>query len=145
LEAVSKLPRIPAGVDRGLLYQLLVGREALASTGVGSGIAIPHPRDPVVVQVEEPSVFLCLLAQPVEFGALDGQPVHTLFTLLSPTIHANLQILSRLSFVLHDEAMVVLLRERAPEAAILDRLGLLEAPAAERHPAAGTPKRTDPE
>jgi nitrogen PTS system EIIA component len=145
LEAVSNLPRIPAGVDRGLLYQLLVGREALASTGVGSGIAIPHPRDPVVVQVDEPCVFLCLLAQPVDFGALDGQPVHTLFTLLSPTIHSHLQILSRLSFVLHDATLVGMLRSQAPEAAILDRLGLLEAPAAERHPVAGTPKRADPE
>jgi nitrogen PTS system EIIA component len=146
LETVSKLQEIPAAVDRGLLYQLLVGREALASTGVGRGIAIPHPRDPVVVQVEEPSVFLCLLAQPVDFGALDDQPVHTLFTLLSPTIHAHLQILSRLSFVLHDESLVELLRSQAPEAAILDRLAVLEEPAsAERHPAAGTARRADTE
>jgi PTS system nitrogen regulatory IIA component len=61
LAAVTRLPGIPAGVDRRLLHQLLVAREALAPTSVGDGIAVPHPRDPVVVHVEQPIVFLCFL------------------------------------------------------------------------------------
>ncbi|HEY6928972.1 MAG TPA: helix-turn-helix domain-containing protein, partial [Thermoanaerobaculia bacterium] len=58
LAAVTRLPEIPAGVDRHLLHQLLVAREALASTSMGAGVAIPHPRDPVVVHVDQPAVFL---------------------------------------------------------------------------------------
>jgi PTS system nitrogen regulatory IIA component len=128
LEAVTRLPGIPRGIDPGLLYQLLVCREALASTGVGDGIAIPHPRDPVVVHADEPIVLLCFLAQPIDFKALDGQPVRTLFTILSPTVHSHLQILSRLSAALHDDALRGLLRTSASEGQLLDRLTALEAP-----------------
>lgn len=127
LEAVSGLPRIPSGVDRSLLYQLLVCREALASTGVGAGIAIPHPRDPVVVHVDEPVVILCFLARPVEFGAFDGEPVRVLFTLLSPTVSRHLQMLSRLSFALHDETLREMLVRQAPAADLLAHLAAVEA------------------
>ena len=129
LSSVTGLPRIPAGVDRALLYQLLVCREALASTAVGAGIAIPHPRDPVVVHVDEPVVLLCFLAQPVDFGAFDGEPVRMLFTLLSPTVSAHLQMLSKLSFALHDETLRDLLQHHAPEAELLERLAGLEGSA----------------
>jgi nitrogen PTS system EIIA component len=129
LDAVARLPQIPAGVDRGLLYQLLVCREALASTGVGAGIAIPHPRDPVVVHLDDPVVLLCFLAHPVDFGAFDGELVRVLFTVLSPTVSRHLQMLSRLSFALHDDALQDLLRRRAPQAEILSHLAASESTA----------------
>ena len=47
-------------------------------------------------------ITLCFLEQPVDFGALDGKPVHTLFTLVSPTIRAHLHLLSRLSFAMRE-------------------------------------------
>lgn len=46
----------------------------------------------------------CFLERPVDFGALDGRPVHALFTLISPTVRAHLHLLSRLSFALRDPA-----------------------------------------
>jgi hypothetical protein len=42
-----------------------------------------------VMHIPRPMVTLCFLEQPVEFGAMDGQPVHTLFTIVSPTIRAR--------------------------------------------------------
>jgi PTS system nitrogen regulatory IIA component len=42
------------------------------------------------------------LEAPVDFGALDGQPVQTLFTLISPTVKAHLHLLSRLAFALRN-------------------------------------------
>jgi nitrogen PTS system EIIA component len=126
LKAITQLPGIPANVDRRLLYQLLVAREALASTGVGNGIAIPHPRDPVVVHTDEPLVLLCFLAQPVDFHALDGQPVRVLFVLLSPSVRKHLQMFARLAFALHDETLKALLGSAAPREAILDRVHLVE-------------------
>jgi nitrogen PTS system EIIA component len=128
LEAITQLPGIPARVDRRLLYQLLVAREALASTGVGNGIAIPHPRDPVVVHTDEPLVLLCFLKQPVDFHALDGQPVRVLFVLLSPSVRMHLQMFARLAFALHDETLKELLRSAAPREAILDRVRVIEKP-----------------
>lgn len=128
LDAVTRLPGVPASVDRGLLYQLLVAREALASTGVGHGIAIPHPRDPVVVHADEPVVLLCFLAQPVDFHALDGEPVRVLFVLLSPSVREHLQMFARLAFALHDDALKKLLRETAAPEAILERIRAVESP-----------------
>lgn len=127
LEAVTKLPSIPATVDRGLLHQLLVGREALASTALGDGIAIPHPRDPLVVRVTEPYVLLCFLKEPVDFHALDGQPVRVLFTLLSPSVRQHLQMLGTLAFALHDPAFKDLLRRSASKDAILRHVREIES------------------
>jgi PTS system nitrogen regulatory IIA component len=127
LEAVTQLPGIPAGVNRKLLLQLLLAREALTPTGIGDGIALPHPRDPVVVQLAEPVVLLCFLREPVDFGAVDGQPVSVLFTLLSPSIRMHLQILARLPLALHDANLRGLLKAAAPEEAIFERFGIIEA------------------
>ena len=76
----------------------ILAREALGSTGIGDGIAIPRVRNPIVLHLSRPIVTLCFLERPVDFGALDGQPVTTLFTLISPTVRAHLHLLSRLSY-----------------------------------------------
>jgi PTS system nitrogen regulatory IIA component len=99
---VVETMRLPAEVDREFLYEVLLAREALASTAIGDGIAIPHVRNPVILHLERPLVTLCFLERAVDFGALDGQPVGTLFTLISPTVRAHLHLLSRLSFALRN-------------------------------------------
>jgi PTS system nitrogen regulatory IIA component len=126
LAAVARLPGIPQGVDRALLQQLLIGRESLAPTAVGGGIALPHPRDPLVVRVEAPHVLLCFLGEPVDFRAMDGRPVRVLLTLLSPSVRAHLQMLAKLAFALHDETLLGLLAGRPSGAAILERIRTLE-------------------
>jgi PTS system nitrogen regulatory IIA component len=98
---VETLP-LPEEVDRHFLFQVLLAREELASTGIGDGIAIPHPRSPIVLNISRPMISLCFLEAPVDFGALDGKPVHCLFTLVSPTARAHLHMLSRLAFSLRD-------------------------------------------
>jgi nitrogen PTS system EIIA component len=126
LAAVAQLPGIPEVIDRELLVQLLVAREMLASTGVGGGIAVPHPRSPIVLDVSlPPTLLLCFLRQPVDFGAIDGKPVWALFLLLSPTVQQHLRLLSQLSYALHDAAARDLLEKRAPLAELLARLRAL--------------------
>jgi PTS system nitrogen regulatory IIA component len=136
LGAVARLPGVPAGVDRAMLEQLLIGREALASTAIGDGIALPHPRDPLVVRVDEPRILLCFLREPVDFGAMDGVPVRILFTLLSPSVRQHLQTLAKLAFALHDPALRDLLNRAAPQEEILGRIQTLEQTAG---PAAAAP------
>jgi PTS system nitrogen regulatory IIA component len=102
LRAVVEHLRLPEEVDREFLLRVLLAREALQSTGIGDGIAIPHVRNPVVLHVPRPMIALCFLDKPVDFGALDGRPVHALFSLVSPTVRAHLRLLSRLAFALHD-------------------------------------------
>lgn len=122
---VDRLP-LPPETDRDFLLAILEAREAMGSTGIGNGIAIPHVRNPILLHVEEPFVTLCLLEHPVEFDAIDGQPVHVLFSVISPTVPAHLRILAQLGFVLRDPTLRSLLGERAPSDAILARIETLE-------------------
>lgn len=111
-EVVENL-RLPDAVDREFLLKVLLAREGMASTAIGGGLAIPHARNPVVLHVERPTLSVSFLDQRIEYGALDGQPVHTLLTIISPTTRAHLNLMSRLSFVLRDIGVRRALREQA--------------------------------
>jgi PTS system nitrogen regulatory IIA component len=127
LRSVVERLRLPEGVDRDYFYQLFLAREALSSTGIGNGIAVPHARNPVVLHLTRPSITISFLEQPVDFGALDGQPVYVLFTLLSPTPRVHLQILSRLAYVLRDPVFLDLLSRRAAADDLLAAIATIEA------------------
>jgi len=80
---------LPPEIDPDFILQVLLAREAMGTTAVGDGIAIPHVRNPILVQLPVPKIALCFLSQPVDFGALDGKPVQILFTIISPTITSS--------------------------------------------------------
>lgn len=119
LRHVVETMRLPPEVDREFLYEVLLAREALGSTAIGDGIAIPHVRNPVILHLERPLVTLCFLERPVDFGALDGRPVGTLFTLISPTVRAHLHLLSRLSFALRERRFKDAVLGQAPREEIM--------------------------
>ncbi len=64
-------------------------------------------------------VTVCFLEHAIEFGALDGQPVHTLFTMLSPTVRAHLQTLAGLSFALRQPEFSQVISRRGSRDEIL--------------------------
>jgi nitrogen PTS system EIIA component len=113
--------------DRDLLYDFLVAREALGSTGIGDGIAIPHVRNPVVLHVAHPSITLCYLEKPVDFAAIDKKPVSTVFLLVSRTIRSHLYLLSRLAVALHDPRFKAAVLRRAPKDELLAEARRIEA------------------
>jgi PTS system nitrogen regulatory IIA component len=127
LRAVVEHMRLPEEVDRAFLLRVLLAREALQSTGIGDGIAIPHVRNPIVLHVPRPMVTLCFLEKPIDFGALDGKPVHVLFSLVSPTVRAHLRLLSRLSFALHDAGFKKAVTRQASRDEILNEARRVEA------------------
>lgn len=126
LRAVVETMRLPEEVDREFLFRVLLAREALGSTGVGDGIAIPHVRNPIVLHVSRPTITLCFLEKPVDFGSIDGKPVHALFSLISPTVRAHLHLLSRLAFVLRDPELKEGILRQASREEILKDLRRLE-------------------
>ncbi len=109
---VERLP-IPAGADRSLLLDTLLAREKLGSTALGGGIAIPHPRDPIVLHVPEPALAACHLESPIEFGAPDGRPVDTLFVMVTPSVRSHLHLLAALASALRDPALRARIASRA--------------------------------
>ena len=127
LKSIVDRMELPPEVDRQYLYQILVAREALGSTGIGNGIAIPHVRNPVVLHVSEPTVTLCFLKKPIDFKAIDGIPVSILFTIISPTVRSHLHLLSRIAFVLRDPVTLSVIRSHAEGELILRTLAKAES------------------
>jgi len=126
LKAVVGLLRLPDTVNREVLLQALLAREQLQSTGVGDGVALPHVRNPAVVEIGTPMVCLCFLEAPVEYGALDGKPVKVLFAPLSPNVRVHLHLLSRISFAVRDSKFKSLLAAEGRRDEILDAARALE-------------------
>jgi len=127
LRSVVGALNLPAEVDREYLFQVMMARESLGSTGIGDGIAVPHVRNPVVLHEAEPGVTLCYLDEAVDFHAIDGKPVDTLFVIVSPTVRVHLHLLSRLGFVLRDESFKTALRARPPREELLAALAKAES------------------
>ena len=117
-EAVSRLP-LPEGSDAEDLLAFLLARETAGSSAIGDGIAIPHVRAPIVLDVDEALVSLSFLAAPVDFGASDGRPVTVLVTMVTPTVHGHLHLLAALSCLLRDEEFRAAVRAAAPADTLL--------------------------
>lgn len=128
---------LPLGdeVDRELLFDVFLARENAGSTGVGDGIAIPHVRNPIVLDVDAPSVSLCFLRTPVEFDAIDQKPVHTVFAIVAPTAREHLHLLGRLAGALHDPPFHAALLAREETGRLLELARAAEVGLATAHPA----------
>jgi PTS system nitrogen regulatory IIA component len=112
-EVVNRM-ELTSGIDREFLWQLLVNREVSGSTGVGGGIALPHPRHPVVLPVGAPGITLCFLRHAIDFGALDGLPVDTFFVLVSRSVRSHLTLLAQVATALNDQQFRGLVVRKAP-------------------------------
>jgi PTS system nitrogen regulatory IIA component len=132
LRAVVALLPLPKAADRDVLHRVLLAREALGSTGVGDGIAIPHARNPIVLRVKGPAAAICYLERPVDFGAIDGKPVHTLVALVSPSTRAHLHLLAVLANALRDPFVKAHLEDRAGEGKLVPEVARIEAALAAR-------------
>ena len=126
LRAVVNCMALPEKINREFLFNILLAREALASTGVGDGIAFPHVRNPIVLQVSQALITLSFLENPVDFDAIDGKPVYCLFTIVSPTVRTHLHLLSQLSFALRDAAFNAAVRRRASREVIFEHLNRID-------------------
>jgi len=136
--AVARLP-LPSGGNQKLLLDELVNREEIASTGIGRGVAIPHPRHPLDLKLEFPQVSLMYLSTPTEFNAVDGKPVFALFVMLSPTTPVHLKILSRLSLCLQDKDFYRLLDQRSSQSEIIPKVEEIESRLQKNHGPAADP------
>ena len=92
------------GVQAAAIRQALMEREQLGSTGVGRGVAIPHGKIEGVGKIV--GVF-AKLDQPVDFEAVDDQPVDLVFVLLAPSdaTAAHLKALAKVSRLLREESV----------------------------------------
>ncbi len=108
------------------LHKGLLERESLASTGIGRGVAVPHPRAPLTGVITSPTITTCFLQTPLAYGAVDEKPVFVLFVLVSKTIQEHLRLLSRLSYCLRNDEFNRFLKTVPAAEALLGRVGEFE-------------------
>jgi PTS system nitrogen regulatory IIA component len=131
LEIIADHAARLTGYDARAVLETLEAREALGSTGLGNGIAIPHGK---LSGLERLSAVFLRLPEPVDFGAVDDQPVDLFVTLLAPSGAGadHLKALSRVARLLRTDALVESLRATDDP----DRLyALLTAPMASQNAA----------
>ena len=88
-------------LDSQEVFGRLIGREKLGSTGIGNGVAIPHARDP---HCKSPVAGFLKLQEPINFDAIDGEPVDLLFILLVPEAadDTHLALLAQVASLMND-------------------------------------------
>jgi PTS system nitrogen regulatory IIA component len=111
-QALQELARRVAalcGQDEHRIFETLLEREQLGSTGIGGGTAVPHGRLP---NLPKPIALFARLEKPVDFDAIDEQPVDLIFVLLTPSAASadHLKALARISRLLRNRAMCTKLR-----------------------------------
>ena len=117
--AIAAVPT-PPRISKEDIFAALLNREEMMSTAIGRGIAIPHPRNPIITDIEDASVSICFLKDTLDFGALDGLPVHTLFVLLTANPRRHLEVLTKISYLCQLADFLQLLQKRAAAAEIID-------------------------
>jgi PTS system nitrogen regulatory IIA component len=110
---------LPPSVNRKALLSAVLEREALMTTAVGNGIALPHPRNPIITESAEQFVSVSFTEQELDWAALDGKPVHTVILIISASPKMHLHTLSRINFFCQQESFRMQLRNRASAAEIL--------------------------
>lgn len=101
-------------LDSQEVFSRLIGRERLGSTGIGNGVAIPHARNP---HCKAPIAGFLKLSEPVDFDAIDGEPVDLVFVLLVPeeADDDHLALLAQVAGVMNDSETRSQLRKAASQ------------------------------
>ena len=109
LQELAKRAAAMTGINDRAIYDVLVERERLGTTGIGNGIAIPHGKLQGLARL---SGIFARLERPIPFEAIDDQPVDLIFVLLAPEDAGadHLKALARVSRLLRDRVMCEKLR-----------------------------------
>ena len=111
-QALQELAEVAArltGLEERTIYEVLLQRERLGSTGIGDGVAIPHAK---LAKLDSIFGLVARLDKPIDFEALDGQPVDILFLLLAPEGAGadHLKALARIARVLREPGTIERIR-----------------------------------
>ncbi|EGU36333.1 PTS system, nitrogen regulatory IIA component [Vibrio ichthyoenteri ATCC 700023] len=119
LEMISEIVAEHTGQNSTELFECMLSREKMGSTGIGNGIAIPHAR----MQSSDKAVAVLLQCEsPIEFDAIDNRPVDVLFALLVPDAQCkeHLKTLSCMAERLNDKLILKQLRKAQSDQELYD-------------------------
>ncbi len=105
-------------LDAEVLLALLLDRERLMPTGLNHGVAVPHTRDFLLEEAFD-VISVVYPKEPVDYGSLDGKPVHTLFFLFACEDKRHLHLLAKLAHWVNEEENRELLQQRPSKEKLL--------------------------
>jgi len=122
LQDIAEVASAETGVGSRVIFDLLLQRERLGSTGIGNGVAIPHGKLPGLPQIT--GVF-ARLSKPVPFEAMDDEPVDLVFAILAPEGSGadHLKALSRIARIMRNPDTLASLRQTTDRDVIYSLLG----------------------
>ncbi|EKG0035023.1 PTS IIA-like nitrogen regulatory protein PtsN [Vibrio cholerae] len=114
LEIISEIAALHTGQNATELFECMLSREKMGSTGIGNGIAIPHAR---MSDSENAVAVLLQCEEPIEFDSIDNRPVDLLFALLVPEDQCkeHLKTLACMAERLNDKQILKQLRNVASD------------------------------
>jgi len=121
------------GFDAEVVAELFLDREKLMPTSLNNGIAVPHSRDFILKGTASEMVVVVFPKKPIEYGALDGKPVHTLFFLFSSDDKRHLHLLAKIAHLSGHADSLQMLKEKPSKEGFLDFVKDWESKI--RHPA----------
>jgi len=113
---------VPPSLNKKQLLDAVLEREALMPTAAGKGIALPHPRHPLIPEAADQFVSIAFLEQAVNWKALDRSPVHTVILIVSASAKLHLHTLSQINFLCQQESFRELLQKRSSLAEICEAI-----------------------
>lgn len=124
----SSVKKISTGLhlDSSVLTDLLLDREKLMPTSLNHGIGVPHTRDFLIPKTYD-IVTIAYPERPIEYGALDGEKVHTLFFLFACNDKRHLHLLAKLAHFTRNEENLAFLLSRPGKKEILEYIKKWEA------------------
>jgi PTS system nitrogen regulatory IIA component len=108
-------------LDAEVITELLLDREKLMPTALSNGVAVPHTRD-FLLQESFDVVSVVFPKKPIEYGALDGKPVHTLFFLFACDDKRHLHLLAKLAHLSSKPDNLAFLKRHPSKAQLLDAI-----------------------
>jgi nitrogen PTS system EIIA component len=105
-------------LDAEVLTDLLLDRESLMPTALNNGIGVPHTRDFLLKHHD--AVAIVFPEKPIEYGALDGDPVHTLFFLFACEDKRHLHLLAKIAHMGSSDEILAMLKKRPNKEALLE-------------------------
>jgi mannitol/fructose-specific phosphotransferase system IIA component (Ntr-type) len=124
-DSFLKVARLKKNINKKNLAESLLEREALCTTALAYGFAIPHPRKRIFNKEEDASLCIAYLEYPIEWYAPDGGPVATLFFVLSGEEWQHLSLLSEIATLVDDPEFRSFMSGKPQKKELLDYLSML--------------------
>lgn len=117
-KVIAESQELPDYLTREQLYTELVKREELMCTAVGNGMALPHPRYPLLKNEDDQRIIVCYPKKTFAMASPDAKPVFVFFAILSCSSKVHMKILSKLAFLIQNGEFRKILAQK-PSAEVL--------------------------